>query len=122
MFFSSILAAYCCVVSISEIGFCPPAEKDWKGKLVPRCSTRTSTTPCPSGTVCLSLLHEEKDSKVKFVPPLFHQKVYLSGTVCLSLLKEEKDWRPAITIKQLLLGIKDRHRRIPIGATARTRP
>jgi ubiquitin-protein ligase len=26
--------------------------------------------------------------------------------VCLSLLDEEKDWRPAITIKQILLGIQ----------------
>ena len=45
--------------------------------------------------------------KVKFVPPLFHPNVYPSGTVCLSLLDEEKDWRPAITVKQLLLGIQD---------------
>jgi len=30
-----------------------------------------------------------------------------AGTVCLSLLDEEKDWRPAITIKQILLGIQD---------------
>ena len=29
------------------------------------------------------------------------------GTVCLSLLDDEKDWRPAITIKQILLGIQD---------------
>jgi len=27
--------------------------------------------------------------------------------VCLSLLDEEKDWRPAITIKQILLGIQE---------------
>jgi len=71
--------------------------------------------------------------KVKFVPPLFHPNVYpsgkllhnfgsdtyfvdsfigliyfyISGTVCLSLLDEEKDWRPAVTIKQILLGIQD---------------
>merc|ERR1739838_1109635 len=45
--------------------------------------------------------------KVKFVPPLFHPNVYPSGTVCLSLLDEEKDWRPAITVKQILLGIQD---------------
>ena len=45
--------------------------------------------------------------KVKFVPPLFHPNVYPSGTVCLSILDEEKDWRPAITIKQILLGIQD---------------
>lgn len=29
------------------------------------------------------------------------------GTVCLSILDEEKDWRAAITIKQVLLGIQD---------------
>merc|ERR1712187_572457 len=44
--------------------------------------------------------------KVKFVPPLFHPNVYPSGTVCLSILDEEKDWRPAITIKQILMGIQ----------------
>jgi len=33
--------------------------------------------------------------------------VYPSGTVCLSLLDEEKDWRPAVTIKQILLGIQE---------------
>ncbi|KAH6942641.1 hypothetical protein HPB50_008805 [Hyalomma asiaticum] len=45
--------------------------------------------------------------KCKFEPPLFHPNVYPSGTVCLSLLDEEKDWRPAITIKQILLGVQD---------------
>ena len=30
----------------------------------------------------------------------------IAGTVCLSLLDEEKDWRPAVTIKQILLGIQ----------------
>jgi len=37
----------------------------------------------------------------KFEPPIFHPNVYPSGTVCLSILEEEKDWRPAITIKQV---------------------
>ena len=45
--------------------------------------------------------------KVKFVPPLFHPNVYPSVTVCLSILDEEKDWRPAITVKQIFLGIQD---------------
>lgn len=45
--------------------------------------------------------------KCKFDPPLFHPNVYPSGTVCLSLLDEDKDWRPAVTIKQILLGIQD---------------
>ncbi|VDP48338.1 unnamed protein product [Schistosoma mattheei] len=56
--------------------------------------------------------------KCKFEPPLFHPNVFPSGTVCLSLLDEEKHWRPAVTIKQvskknfltyskILLGIQD---------------
>ncbi|VDN98008.1 unnamed protein product [Rodentolepis nana] len=45
--------------------------------------------------------------KCKFDPPLFHPNVFPSGTVCLSLLDEEKDWRPAVTIRQILLGIQD---------------
>ena len=41
----------------------------------------------------------------KFEPPLFHPNVYPSGTVCLSLLDEEKDWRPAVTIKQVINSV-----------------
>lgn len=43
----------------------------------------------------------------KFVPPLFHPNVYPSGTVCLSILNEDEGWKPAITLKQILLGIQD---------------
>lgn len=42
----------------------------------------------------------------KFVPPLFHPNVYPSGTVCLSILNEEEGWKPAITIKEILLGVQ----------------
>jgi len=45
--------------------------------------------------------------KCSFEPPLFHVNVYPSGTVCLSLLDEDKDWRASITIKQILLGIQN---------------
>jgi len=45
--------------------------------------------------------------KCRFEPPLFHPNVYPSGTVCLSLLDENKDWRPSISIKQLLVGIQE---------------
>ncbi|EGB05058.1 hypothetical protein AURANDRAFT_31459, partial [Aureococcus anophagefferens] len=51
--------------------------------------------------------YPSKPPKCKFVPPLFHPNVYPSGTICLSILNEEEDWRPAITIKQMLLGIQD---------------
>lgn len=43
----------------------------------------------------------------KFVPPLFHPNVYPSGTVCLSILNEEEAWKPAITVKQILIGVQD---------------
>jgi ubiquitin-conjugating enzyme E2 I len=33
--------------------------------------------------------------------------VYPSGTICLSILNEEEGWRPAITLKQVLIGIQD---------------
>ena len=46
--------------------------------------------------------------KVKFVPPLFHPNVFPSGTVCLSLLDEEKGWRSTVTIKEILLCIQVR--------------
>ena len=67
----------------------------------------------------------------KFEPPLFHPNVYPSGTVCrksnviirvlarrapadvldaarvVSILNEEKAWKPAITVKQILIGIQE---------------
>jgi ubiquitin-protein ligase len=42
-----------------------------------------------------------------FVPALFHPNVYPSGTVCLSILNEEKDWKPSISVPQILLGIQE---------------
>uniref|UniRef100_A0A915PLD3 SUMO-conjugating enzyme UBC9 n=1 Tax=Setaria digitata TaxID=48799 RepID=A0A915PLD3_9BILA len=45
--------------------------------------------------------------KCKFDPPLFHPNVYPSGTVCLSLLDENKDWKPSVSVRQLLIGIQD---------------
>ncbi|KAJ1389434.1 putative ubiquitin conjugating enzyme [Ochromonadaceae sp. CCMP2298] len=51
--------------------------------------------------------YPSKPPKCKFVPPLYHPNVYPSGTICLSILSEDDGWRPAITIKQLLLGIQD---------------
>jgi ubiquitin-conjugating enzyme E2 I len=41
------------------------------------------------------------------MPALFHPNVYPSGTVCLSILNEEEGWKPAITIKEILLGIQE---------------
>ncbi|KAA0202174.1 hypothetical protein HAZT_HAZT006069 [Hyalella azteca] len=68
-------------------------------------------TPWDGGLYRLRMIFKDDypstPPKCKFEPPLFHPNVYPSGTVCLSLLDDEKDWRPAITIKQILLGIQD---------------
>jgi hypothetical protein len=45
----------------------------------------------------------------KFTPPLFHPNVYPSGTVCLSILDEEKSWKAAITIKQVFMFLLQMH-------------
>ncbi|CAG8558071.1 8243_t:CDS:2 [Ambispora leptoticha] len=68
-------------------------------------------TPWEGGTYKIIMAFPEdypsKPPKCKFTPPLFHPNVYPSGTVCLSILNEEEAWKPAITIKQILLGIQD---------------
>lgn len=48
-----------------------------------------------------------KPPKIKFPANFYHPNVYPSGTICLSILNEEQDWRPAINIKQILLGIQE---------------
>lgn len=58
-------------------------------------------------SACLFVGIHVKTNTGKFVPPLFHPNVYPSGTICLSILNEEEGWRPAITIKQVLIGIQD---------------
>lgn len=50
--------------------------------------------------------YPDKPPKCRFPAHFFHPNVYPSGTVCLSLVDEEKDWKPAITVKQVLLGIQ----------------
>ncbi|KAI8912192.1 ubiquitin-conjugating enzyme 9 [Powellomyces hirtus] len=51
--------------------------------------------------------YPQKPPKLQFPPKFFHPNIYPSGTVCLSILDEDKDWKPSITIKQILLGIQD---------------
>jgi ubiquitin-conjugating enzyme E2 I len=45
--------------------------------------------------------------QVKFPVGFFHPNVYPSGTVCLSILNEEEGWRPSITVRAILLGVRD---------------
>lgn len=51
--------------------------------------------------------YPNKPPKCQFQPPLFHPNIYPSGTVCLSILSEDKDWKASLTVKQILLGIQD---------------
>ncbi|KAH7315723.1 hypothetical protein KP509_21G062500 [Ceratopteris richardii] len=57
--------------------------------------------------------YPSKPPKCKFPQGFFHPNVYPSGTVCLSILNEDSEWsflqgwRPAITVKQILIGIQD---------------
>ena len=44
---------------------------------------------------------------MQFTPVIFHPNVYPTGTVCLSILSEEKDWKASITVKQILLSIQE---------------
>lgn len=51
--------------------------------------------------------YPDKPPKCRFDAGFFHPNIYPSGTVCLSLVDEEKDWKPGITVKQILLGIQE---------------
>ncbi|KAI9484619.1 SUMO-conjugating enzyme ubc9 [Zychaea mexicana] len=68
-------------------------------------------TPWEHGVYKITMIFPEeypsKPPKCKFTPPLFHPNVYPSGTVCLSILNEDEGWKPAITLRQILLGIQD---------------
>lgn len=72
-----------------------------------KCLSRHTRTPhYPSSYTDFHPEYPTKPPKCKFSPPLFHPNVYPSGTVCLSILNEEEGWKPAITIKEILLGIQ----------------
>eukprot|EP01063_Lacrimia_lanifica_P014843 TRINITY_DN21405_c0_g1_i1.p2 TRINITY_DN21405_c0_g1~~TRINITY_DN21405_c0_g1_i1.p2 ORF type:complete len:160 (+),score=71.01 TRINITY_DN21405_c0_g1_i1:54-533(+) len=58
-------------------------------------------------TIAFSKDFPSKPPKVQFTPVIFHPNVYPSGTVCLSILSEEKGWKASITVKQILLAIQE---------------
>ncbi|PIM97522.1 Ubiquitin-protein ligase [Handroanthus impetiginosus] len=70
------------------------AGTDWEGGYYPL-------------TMHFSEDYPSKPPKCKFLQGFFHPNVYPSGTVCLSILNEDSGWRPAITVKQILVGIQD---------------
>ncbi|KAI4308041.1 hypothetical protein L6164_031160 [Bauhinia variegata] len=69
-------------------------KTDWEGGYFPL-------------TLHFSEDYPSKPPKCKFPQGFFHPNVYPSGTVCLSILNEDSGWRPAITVKQILVGIQD---------------
>lgn len=58
-------------------------------------------------SITFSEEYPSKPPKVMFPAGFWHPNVYPSGTVCLSILNESQDWRPAITLKQIVLGIQE---------------
>ncbi|KAL6001696.1 hypothetical protein ACLOJK_007436 [Asimina triloba] len=74
-------------------GLCS-VKTDWEGGFYPI-------------TLHFSEDYPSKPPKCKFPQGFFHPNVYPSGTVCLSILNEDSGWRPAITVKQILVGIQD---------------
>lgn len=83
-------------------------------------------TPWEGGVYKLVMVftddYPSKPPKCQFKPVIFHPNIYPSGTVCLSILNEDKGWRPAITIKQILLGIQDLLDNPNIGDPAQREP
>ncbi|KAJ3293453.1 ubiquitin-conjugating enzyme 9 [Rhizoclosmatium globosum] len=68
-------------------------------------------TPWEGGTYKMILSfppeYPQKPPICTFTPPLFHPNVFSNGQVCLSIINETQGWKPAITVKQILLGIQD---------------
>lgn len=77
-----------------ECGIPGKSGTDWEGGMFPLTMTFPDDYP-------------NKPPKCAFTPPIFHPNIYPSGTVCLSILSEEKDWKASLTVKQILLGIQD---------------
>jgi ubiquitin-conjugating enzyme E2 I len=50
-------------------------------------------------------VYPSKAPVVTFTPVIFHPNVYPCGRVCLSILTSA--WRPAISFKEVLMGVQD---------------
>uniref|UniRef100_A0A060T6R5 SUMO-conjugating enzyme UBC9 n=1 Tax=Blastobotrys adeninivorans TaxID=409370 RepID=A0A060T6R5_BLAAD len=58
-------------------------------------------------TIQFSNEYPSKPPKCRFPKGFYHPNIYPSGTVCLSILNEEEDWKPALSLRDILLGIQD---------------
>lgn len=79
---------------------------NWKAGIPGKAGTIWENATYPL-TINFNEDYPAKPPKIKFPPNFYHPNVYPSGTICLSILNEEQDWRPAISLKQLLLGIQE---------------
>jgi ubiquitin-conjugating enzyme E2 I len=43
----------------------------------------------------------------KFAPPVPHVNVFPSGTVCLSILHDNEGWKPSMNLRQILVGVQE---------------
>ena len=77
-----------------DCGIPGPKDSPWEGAVFPVSLDFPNEFP-------------DHPPKVRFPGGFFHPNVYPSGTVCLSLVDQEKDWKSAITVKQILLGVQD---------------
>ncbi|WZY87461.1 hypothetical protein YC2023_044196 [Brassica napus] len=104
LFYSIGLLSRCQVLCIKfNLIWILVLKTDWEGGFYPL-------------TLNFSEDYPSKPPKCKFPQGFFHPNVYPSGTVCLSILNEDyalqdsltpQGWRPAITVKQILVGIQD---------------
>lgn len=78
----------------------------WKAGIPGKPNTLWSGGTYPI-TITFPTEYPSKPPKVRFPLGFYHPNVYPSGTICLSILNEEQDWRPAITLKQIVLGIQE---------------
>ncbi|VEU20542.1 DEKNAAC101400 [Brettanomyces naardenensis] len=79
---------------------------NWKAGIPGKPQTKWENATYPV-TIAFPEEYPAKPPKIRFPPGFYHPNVYPSGTICLSILNEDQDWRPAISLKQLMLGIQE---------------
>lgn len=91
---TNFIPKFCLLYQEWVAGITGPEGSDWEGGLFTLKMVFGSDYPVVPPSI-------------SFSPPIFHPNVFASGAICLSILKQEDGWRPAVTIKQILLAIQD---------------
>lgn len=71
-----------------------PSDSPWEGGYFPLMLTFPENYPT-------------KPPAAKFIPPVPHVNVFPSGTVCLSILHDDEGWKPSLNLRQILMGIQN---------------